>query len=74
LKGQLVQLDREVKIKGDTIRNMEVLLAALQQNFEAIYKVIERKPPVEEVQKAIERKRVKRSGIDQPGGAGVVTV
>jgi integrase len=74
LKGQLVQLDQEVKIKGDTIRNMEALLVALQQNFEAIYKVIERKPPVEEVQKALERKRAKRSGTEQPGGAGVVTV
>lgn len=69
LRDDLVKMEQAGKIKDDRIRQLEESVRALQQNLDEVSRVLNRNPPLEQVEAILRKKqlgRVPPLGQDQP--------
>lgn len=57
VKADLVKLEQTTKIKDERIRQLEESMRTLQENFEAVSRVLQLNPSVEDIEKALRRKK-----------------
>ena len=57
LKDDLAKLDQAAQIKSDRIKQLEQVMPAMQANLEAIARVLQKNPAVEEIEAAIKKKK-----------------
>jgi hypothetical protein len=57
VQNDLAKLDQVAKIKDDRIRRLEDSVRLLQQNLDAVSKVLRLDPMVEDVEPALQRKK-----------------
>ena len=57
VKSDLVKLEQTTKIKDDRIRQLEENMRTLQDNFAAVSRVLQLNPSVEDIEKALQRKK-----------------
>ncbi len=57
VKSDLVKLEQTTKIKDERIRQLEENMRTLQDNFAAVSRVLQLNPSVEDIEKALQRKK-----------------